>query len=212
MRNQGGEDRPHRATHRSGRRARPSAAAKASRDRRQVPRAPDASLRGRDHDPPCRLKRGSRLPEELDFLGGGFAAESGIAVRKAPEARDDLVVPSRASHVFRVEPVEQGDRAALCGEILRVREGQIDKRADRKSTRLNSSHLVISYAVFCLKKKTTSLSRSVLASCCSRSCIPLPCPSFCAIPPSPNSSPTERNLSPPSPPVVVPHASNSHCA
>src|SRR5256885_12090938 len=31
-------------------------------------------------------------------------------------------------------------------------EGQV---ADRKSTRLNSSHLVISYAVFCLKKKQT---------------------------------------------------------
>src|SRR5256885_3794255 len=32
---------------------------------------------------------------------------------------------------------------------------------DRKSTRLNSSHLVISYAVFCLKKKkTTGLLRS----------------------------------------------------
>src|SRR5256885_6232763 len=28
---------------------------------------------------------------------------------------------------------------------------------DRKSTRLNSSHLVISYAVFCLKKKTITL-------------------------------------------------------
>src|SRR2546426_8271983 len=28
-------------------------------------------------------------------------------------------------------------------------------RRDRKSTRLNSSHLVISYAVFCLKKKTS---------------------------------------------------------
>src|SRR5256885_10905090 len=28
-------------------------------------------------------------------------------------------------------------------------------QADRKSTRLNSSHLVISYAVFCLKKKNT---------------------------------------------------------
>src|SRR3989454_6420813 len=27
------------------------------------------------------------------------------------------------------------------------------RRIDRKSTRLNSSHLVISYAVFCLKKK-----------------------------------------------------------
>src|SRR5256885_5465720 len=36
---------------------------------------------------------------------------------------------------------------------------------DRKSTRLNSSHLVISYAVFCLKKKTfkpRSLAISVL--------------------------------------------------
>src|SRR5256885_12879686 len=30
--------------------------------------------------------------------------------------------------------------------------------ADRKSTRLNSSHLVISYAVFCLKKKKKRLS------------------------------------------------------
>src|SRR5947208_6319133 len=29
-------------------------------------------------------------------------------------------------------------------------------RADRKSTRLNSSHQIISYAVFCLKKKTTN--------------------------------------------------------
>src|SRR5690242_21402691 len=30
-----------------------------------------------------------------------------------------------------------------------------DLAADRKSTRLNSSHMSISYAVFCLKKKTT---------------------------------------------------------
>src|SRR5256885_11439268 len=35
----------------------------------------------------------------------------------------------------------------------RVLPGGKDRR-DRKSTRLNSSHLVISYAVFCLKKKT----------------------------------------------------------
>src|SRR2546426_9120680 len=31
---------------------------------------------------------------------------------------------------------------------------------DRKSTRLNSSHLVISYAVFCLKKKKKKYSQS----------------------------------------------------
>src|SRR5688500_7572690 len=35
---------------------------------------------------------------------------------------------------------------------------------DRKSTRLNSSHLVISYAVFCLKKKTTSTCSWILRS------------------------------------------------
>src|SRR2546426_8478348 len=35
-------------------------------------------------------------------------------------------------------------------EVLRDRERA---SSDRKSTRLNSSHLVISYAVFCLKKK-----------------------------------------------------------
>src|SRR2546426_7170402 len=33
---------------------------------------------------------------------------------------------------------------------------EIDHDVDRKSTRLNSSHLVISYAVFCLKKKKES--------------------------------------------------------
>src|SRR5256885_4375362 len=35
---------------------------------------------------------------------------------------------------------------------------------DRKSTRLNSSHLVISYAVFCLKKKKTEHSSATLCS------------------------------------------------
>src|SRR3989454_8389158 len=34
--------------------------------------------------------------------------------------------------------------------------GEAAVRVDRKSTRLNSSHLVISYAVFCLKKKNKS--------------------------------------------------------
>src|SRR3954464_5855512 len=33
----------------------------------------------------------------------------------------------------------------------------LQKCADRKSTRLNSSHTIISYAVFCLKKKKTQL-------------------------------------------------------
>src|SRR3712207_7514689 len=35
----------------------------------------------------------------------------------------------------------------------RLEERDVGRRADRKSTRLNSSHANISYAVFCLKKK-----------------------------------------------------------
>src|SRR5215510_15878992 len=34
---------------------------------------------------------------------------------------------------------------------------QIEHAADRKSTRLNSSHVAISYAVFCLKKKKNAI-------------------------------------------------------
>src|SRR5256885_5761337 len=45
-----------------------------------------------------------------------------------------------------IESVEQ----ELQNLMLRIRYAQVP---DRKSTRLNSSHLVISYAVFCLKKK-----------------------------------------------------------
>src|SRR5256885_9263632 len=36
-------------------------------------------------------------------------------------------------------------------------QGGCHGRRDRKSTRLNSSHLVISYAVFCLKKKKNKI-------------------------------------------------------
>src|SRR2546426_5450293 len=38
---------------------------------------------------------------------------------------------------------------------------QVRIQRDRKSTRLNSSHLVISYAVFCLKKKNPASGRDV---------------------------------------------------
>src|SRR5690242_20991376 len=43
-----------------------------------------------------------------------------------------------------------------CGDIRRTAAGDehaSGKSRDRKSTRLNSSHMSISYAVFCLKKK-----------------------------------------------------------
>src|SRR5256885_13314435 len=47
-----------------------------------------------------------------------------------------------------------GQALAIVGAVHHRPRGQHAQAvADRKSTRLNSSHLVISYAVFCLKKK-----------------------------------------------------------
>src|SRR5438067_10489145 len=52
----------------------------------------------------------------------------------------------------------QGD-AAHALEL--EREPAQDPGLDRKSTRLNSSHVSISYAVFCLKKKNTTRSATI---------------------------------------------------
>src|SRR5256885_5868603 len=71
---------------------------------------------------------------------------------------------SRFRRMLLVTRTTPGLRLALVDNILTVRRRGLaaERRVlepdrfetDRKSTRLNSSHLVISYAVFCLKKKT----------------------------------------------------------
>src|SRR5438132_4887143 len=61
--------------------------------------------------------------------------------------------------LFRSHP-QHGDAGGARGALPRgrgrrrpARRRGLEPRGDRKSTRLNSSHTVISYAVFCLKKK-----------------------------------------------------------
>src|SRR5438874_9157389 len=52
-----------------------------------------------------------------------------------------------------------GDRrrpAAAAAPVRSAQEDRLGAISDRKSTRLNSSHVEISYAVFCLKKKNES--------------------------------------------------------
>src|SRR6266536_5773004 len=57
------------------------------------------------------------------------------------------------STLFPYTTLFRSSRGALCLRVLgRHREGA-GPREDRKSTRLNSSHEWMSYAVFCLKKK-----------------------------------------------------------
>src|SRR2546426_9107853 len=58
----------------------------------------------------------------------------------------------RAPHLARPW-IETASRGNLQDQQRPCVRRETDLEGDRKSTRLNSSHLVISYAVFCLKKK-----------------------------------------------------------
>src|SRR5690625_6972759 len=80
--------------------------------------------------------------------GLGRAMALGLA-----DAGADLILASRSLDRCRAvaAEVEQRGRRALAVAAHLGQPDQID--ADRKSTRLNSSHVAISYAVFCLKKK-----------------------------------------------------------
>src|SRR5690242_21479079 len=62
---------------------------------------------------------------------------------------DALPILSSARRKRRDSSVNS-DQATLGDDSTRLR------KSDRKSTRLNSSHMSISYAVFCLKKKKTT--------------------------------------------------------
>src|SRR5438445_7676504 len=77
------------------------------------------------------------------------AAEPVVAA--APEAR-----PKRrrrtAAEMAAVDAEAQAEAAIEAERELKAREA-LEAAKDRKSTRLNSSHANISYAVFCLKKK-----------------------------------------------------------
>src|SRR5437879_9768747 len=77
-----------------------------------------------------------------------------------PENLQRLFAENESRNEDRVTPdVHQASAAPLgpAANVLRFAIHFRRRAADRKSTRLNSSHRCISYAVFCLKKKTTTI-------------------------------------------------------
>src|SRR5205085_11678354 len=106
------------------------------------------------------------LPDERLRVGELVVVRCGVrsATRPAPERGRHL--PSRGERKAHLGGtvelalfVEKQVRAEKFAEVAREpRHREIDRvrevvELDRKSTRLNSSHSQISYAVFCLKKK-----------------------------------------------------------
>src|ERR1039457_7275258 len=108
--------------------------------------------------------------ERLEFIraAGAFPAQDGLtpetlatlaAGLKRVQVRNLLsqAVENRQPLTLKFLAARKKDLIeAESGGFLEFVQSRFDLSIDRKSTRLNSSHLVISYAVFCLKKKKTN--------------------------------------------------------
>src|SRR5438445_4311527 len=112
-------------------------------------RAPGAAPAGAPPAPAA----GGQLPDAQ--LGGNNSAPQNAAPRNAP--------PPNAAPPTNAPPANPADEKAAYDQAFgALKDGRYAESAralDRKSTRLNSSHANISYAVFCLKKKKTAKRR-----------------------------------------------------
>src|SRR5690606_40554658 len=93
------------------------------------------------HAPPASPHSAMALPHRDDYDRGAEAAAVG-------SSGPDLL----RRHWHHSSPPRAG-RNENAEEIVQIRRNMPPGLQDRKSTRLNSSHVKISYAVFCLKKK-----------------------------------------------------------
>src|SRR5436190_3841802 len=82
--------------------------------------------------------------------------------------------------LFRSHIHVSDNKGKILGRVRLDPIEPVDEWIDRKSTRLNSSHTVISYAVFCLKKKKATTTPPLPNTCALRA--------FSMSPPAPPSS------------------------
>src|SRR3712207_7727375 len=99
-----------------------------------------------------RPPRSTLFPYTTLFRSGGGGHAIAAVLDQPDPAPEPYVEIARQVLRYPRVPVGEHDAVAFVASFLVVaRERQLF-RVDRKSTRLNSSHANISYAVFCLKK------------------------------------------------------------
>src|SRR5256884_6269123 len=109
-------------------------------------------------DPLAGNQRAYRLADyNARSISPGFGAAGWICRRAAARANRSAVPGCRGRAWGEIFGPEAADTEG-------IRAAGFTNR-DRKSTRLNSSHGYISYAVFCLKKRNRQLAVSVCSSC-----------------------------------------------
>src|SRR5437660_3182223 len=92
------------------------------------------------------------VPQSLLFLFVFFF----LLIRRPPRSTlFPYTTLFRSSPLTTYQKLSELNREGICFITLRRRSEKMLRTSaqDRKSTRLNSSHVAISYAVFCLKKK-----------------------------------------------------------
>src|SRR5690606_3861644 len=105
-------------------------------------------------------------PQRMERMGEDVAVEGKVELVVDPlvdeptrELAAEVLRMAGASEVVVREPGPPAEDATLLVRVGKKSAPGVLKRlqgtGDRKSTRLNSSHVKISYAVFCLKKKNT---------------------------------------------------------
>src|SRR5690606_41207821 len=96
--------------------------------------------------PDATVREVAEILAQEDYTGLPVVDEEGRLVGIVTEA--DLLVRAKTLKLPTVFP--------FLGGVIFLES----PRKDRKSTRLNSSHVKISYAVFCLKKKMTGIANA----------------------------------------------------
>src|SRR3712207_7555781 len=97
-----------------------------------------------------RQPPGSTLfPDPTLFRSGPAALATRLEVPRARAEQDRPQARTRRHAAAARRAADRGHRPGAD----RARSGDVAQPPDRKSTRLNSSHANISYAVFCFKKK-----------------------------------------------------------
>src|SRR5262245_1940024 len=100
---------------------------------------------------PMRKRAPGVIPSAFVEQPGDGGAKLGDAGARARRGRQRLGVSGGMLGQRRFDRGEDGGQLWRLDAVgLRQHDLVVDRRLDRKSTRLNSSHLGISYAVFCL--------------------------------------------------------------
>src|SRR3712207_9004116 len=99
-----------------------------------------------------RPPRSTLFPYTTLFRSRGQSRLHGPQLLDRDQPQPEVVERPAGARPLRLQRQDQRRVVRLELGVIRVKIGRLDAEQDRKSTRLNSSHANISYAVFCLKK------------------------------------------------------------